>query len=108
LVNDLLDVARITHGKIVLDRAGVSIRQVIGEAVENARSLVEEHGHALSVALPAEQLQVNGDPVRLVQIITNLLVNAAKYTQHGGRIEVAGARRGAGPDVCARATGVGI
>jgi signal transduction histidine kinase/ActR/RegA family two-component response regulator len=108
LVDDVLDVARVTHGKIVLHRKAVSIRQVIGQAVENVRHWVEEHDHALSVSFPSEQLQVNGDPVRLVQIITNLLMNAAKYTQDGGRIDVAVERRGADLALSIRDTGIGI
>lgn len=108
LVDDLLDVARVTHGKIILHREDISIGQVVGQAVENARHLVEEHCHALSVALPAEQLTVNGDPVRLVQIITNLLMNAAKYTQRGGRIDMAVERRGAELALSIRDTGMGI
>lgn len=108
LVDDLLDVARVTHGKIVLHRADISIQQVIAQAVENATPLVEEHGHALSISVPAEQLHVNGDHVRLVQVLTNLLMNAAKYTQHGGRIDVAVERRGADLALSIRDTGMGI
>ena len=86
----------------------MSIEQVLGQAVENAPQLVEEHGHALSLSLPADKPQVNGDPGRLVQIITNLLINAAKYTQHGGRIDVAVERRGPELVLSIRDTGVGI
>jgi signal transduction histidine kinase/ActR/RegA family two-component response regulator len=108
LIEDLLDVARVTQGKLVLHREDVSLQQALGQAVENARHLVEEHGHALSVSLPADKLLVNGDPVRLVQIITNLLMNAAKFTQHGGRIDVAVERRGAEVALSIRDTGSGI
>jgi signal transduction histidine kinase/CheY-like chemotaxis protein len=108
LIEDLLDVARVTQGKVVLHREDVSIQQVLGQALENARSMVEEHGHALSLSLPATELPVSGDRVRLVQIITNLLMNAAKYTPHGGRIDVAVDRRGDEVALSIRDTGSGI
>ena len=88
LVDDLLDVARVTHGKIALRRARVSIEHVLNRAVESTRALVERYGHALHVAVPAEPLFVHGDPDRLLQIFTNLLANAATYTPIGGRIDV--------------------
>jgi signal transduction histidine kinase/CheY-like chemotaxis protein len=108
LIEDLLDVARVTQGKLVLHREDVSIQQVLGQALENARGMVEKHGHALSLSLPANELPVNGDRVRLVQIITNLLMNAAKYTPHGGRIDVAVDRRGDEVALSIRDTGSGI
>jgi signal transduction histidine kinase/CheY-like chemotaxis protein len=108
LIEDLLDVARVTQGKLVLHREDVSIQQVLGQALENARSMVEEHGHALSLSLPANDLPVSGDRVRLVQIITNLLMNAAKYTPRGGRIDVAVDRRGDEVALSIRDTGSGI
>jgi signal transduction histidine kinase/ActR/RegA family two-component response regulator len=108
LIEDLLDVARATQGKLVLHREDVSIQQVLGQALENARGTVEEHGHALSLSLPANELPVSGDRVRLVQIITNLLMNAAKYTPHGGRIDVAVDRRGDEVALSIQDTGSGI
>lgn len=108
LIEDLLDVARVTQGKLVLHREGVSIQHVLGQALENARAMVEEHGHALSLSLPANDLPVSGDRVRLVQVITNLLMNAAKYTPHGGRIDVAVDRRGDEVALSIRDTGSGI
>jgi PAS domain S-box-containing protein len=88
LVDDLLDVARVTQGHIHLRRERVPIARVIERAVESTRSQVEDRGHTLVVALDDPQLAVHGDPHRLDQIVTNLLDNAAKYTPPGGRIEV--------------------
>ena len=88
LVDDLLDVARVTQGHIHLRRERVPIALVIERAVESTRSLVEDRGHTLVVALDDPELAVHGDPHRLDQIVTNLLDNAAKYTPPGGRIEV--------------------
>jgi signal transduction histidine kinase/ActR/RegA family two-component response regulator len=87
LVDDLLDVARVTHGKIALRRAPVSIEHVLNRAVESTRALVERYGHALHLAVPAEPLFVDGDTDRLLQIFTNLLANAVTYTPLGGRID---------------------
>jgi signal transduction histidine kinase/ActR/RegA family two-component response regulator len=88
LVDDLLDVARVTQGHIHLRRERVPIALVIERAIESTRSLVEDRGHTLVVALDDPELAVHGDPHRLDQIVTNLLDNAAKYTPPGGRIEV--------------------
>jgi signal transduction histidine kinase len=108
LVDDALDVARVTHGKVAIDRKVVAIRDVIDQAVENSQAVVIERGHGLSVSQPPERLHVNGDHVRLVQIVTNLLENAAKYTQPGGRIRVAVERRHDEIHLSVEDTGVGI
>jgi signal transduction histidine kinase/FixJ family two-component response regulator len=108
LVDDVLDVARVTHGKVELDRKPVAIGDVIDEAVENSQALVAEREHGLSVSLPPERLHVNGDRGRLVQIVTNLLVNAAKYTPPGGRIDVEVEQRGDEIRLSVRDTGIGI
>ena len=88
LIEDLLDVSRVTRGKISLELAAVDIKEVVADAVEQTRPLVEKHGHHLSVALPPAPALVRGDRKRLVQVITNVLSNAAKYTPDGGRIAV--------------------
>jgi signal transduction histidine kinase/ActR/RegA family two-component response regulator len=108
LVDDLLDVARVTQGKIALRRETVAIEDVIDQAVENCEALVAERAHTVSVSLAPEGLRVNGDRVRLVQIVTNLLVNAAKYTPPGGRIDVAVDGRDDETRLSVRDTGVGI
>jgi signal transduction histidine kinase/AmiR/NasT family two-component response regulator len=108
LVDDVLDVVRVTHGKVELDRKPVAIGDIIDEAVENSQALVAEREHGLSVSLPPERLHVNGDRGRLVQIVTNLLVNAAKYTPPGGRIDVEVEHRGDEIRLSVRDTGIGI
>jgi signal transduction histidine kinase len=88
LVDDLLDVSRITHGKIVLKLECLDLSAVIAQAVEASRPLIATRRHKLSVTLPSEPLQVEGDSVRLTQVFSNLLDNAAKYTPDGGHIRV--------------------
>jgi signal transduction histidine kinase len=88
LVDDLLDVSRITGGKIRLDLEAISAASVVAAAVETSRPLVEESGHELTVSLPDEPIWVRCDRVRLAQVLSNLLNNAAKYTQRGGSIQL--------------------
>jgi len=88
LIEDLLDVSRITRGNLNLQKEPVEIREVAQLAVETARPLIEARRHQLTVALPELPLHVEGDPVRLTQVISNLLTNAAKYTDEGGRIDL--------------------
>jgi PAS domain S-box-containing protein len=108
LVDDLLDVSRITRGKVKLRAARLDLRPVVEGAVETSRPLVEAAGHRLSVSLPAEPLAVEADPVRLAQIVTNLLNNAAKYTEEGGRIWLTVERAGPEAVIRVRDTGIGI
>jgi CheY-like chemotaxis protein len=92
LVDDLLDVSRITRGQIELKKAPVEIAQVIGQAVDMASPLLERRSHELQVAVPSRGLLVNADEERMVQIFANLLTNAAKYTDAGGHIGISAAR----------------
>jgi signal transduction histidine kinase len=114
LVDDILDVSRITQGKIKLRREPVEIADVVDRAVETARPLVNQRSHSLTVQVPAEPLHVVGDRTRLAQILGNLLNNAAKYTDEGGRIAVVVERApradGQGAEVVIRVrdSGVGI
>jgi PAS domain S-box-containing protein len=89
LVDDLLDVARISEGKIVLRNEEVDINGVIAQAIETAAPLINARGHHLSVEQPDHQIWVSGDPVRLAQSVGNLLHNAAKFTPTGGEIHLA-------------------
>ena len=109
LVDDLLDVSRITRGKIELRKEPVELRAVVARAVETARPLIEARGHDLTVDLPPETAARGGRPVRLAQVVANLLNNAAKYTEPGGRIRLtAGAARAAKIVLRVRDTGIGI
>ncbi len=88
LVDDLLDVARITRGKVELKRERVAVQSVVANAVETAMPSMEAARHALSLDLPAQPLMLDADPIRLAQVVGNLLNNAAKYTPRGGSIRV--------------------
>ncbi|MCI0699632.1 MAG: response regulator [Planctomycetia bacterium] len=86
LVDDLLDVSRITQGKIRLSIEPVDLEVMVSQAVEAIRPMLDQFGHKLEVTLPSRPLMVRGDPARLTQVLTNLLNNAVKYTDPGGRI----------------------
>lgn len=88
LVDDLLDVARISEGKLTLRQQDVALQAVIEPALETVKALVDQRGHTLTVALPPQSVWRHGDPVRLAQIIGNLLHNAAKFTDPGGQIRL--------------------
>ncbi|WP_439632295.1 hybrid sensor histidine kinase/response regulator [Gemmata sp.] len=108
LVDDLLDVSRITRGKLDLRRGRVDVRAVVGAAVETSRPAVEQAGHELTVALPDGPVVVDGDAARLAQVVSNLLSNSAKYTPPGGHIRLAVERGNGAVSVSVRDDGVGI
>jgi signal transduction histidine kinase len=108
LVDDLLDVSRITRGIINLDRDAVSIQTVISRAVETLQPAIAQQGHELVVAVTDEPCEVVGDLTRLTQMVGNLLSNAAKYTHPGGRIELAVERNSGAVRICVRDNGIGI
>jgi Histidine kinase-, DNA gyrase B-, and HSP90-like ATPase len=108
LVDDLLEVSRITHGRIELKKERVALAAVVGHAVDMSRDLVDANELQLRVALPGDPLLLDGDPVRLAQVFSNLLNNAAKFTDRGGRIEVTAARAGSEAIVSVTDTGAGI
>ena len=108
LVEDLLDVTQIAQGCFRLNRQRVALMVIIEHAVEAMRFLVEDRGHTLSVSPPLELVRVDGDPLRLEQVIVNLISNAAKYTDRGGRIELLVERHGAEAVVRVRDSGIGI
>ena len=108
LVDDLLDVSRLTRGKITLKKEPLLLSDVLDAAVETSRPLVEHHAHSLSVRISDPAMRLEGDHARLVQVIGNLLANAAKFTPKGGHISVV-AERGSGDAVIrVRDTGVGL
>ena len=88
LVDDLLDIGRLSTGKVKLRLEVVRLSEVISRSIEAAKPLIESRRHQLTVEVPTEPIYVNADPTRLAQILQNLLVNAAKYTPDGGRIAV--------------------
>lgn len=88
LIDDLLDVSRITQGKIKLQREHVELTAILTRALEATRPLIDTHRHRLTVDVPKHAIFVDGDPTRLVQIVANLLSNAAKYTEDAGHIEL--------------------
>ncbi len=108
IVSDLLDVSRVTRGLITLDKRPVDIAEVVSAAVEQARPLIESRKHSVAVVLPPERVVVSGDPARLVQVVGNLLTNAAKYTDEGGHIEVLVQGTPGVAEVIVRDNGVGI
>ncbi|HTU16674.1 MAG TPA: ATP-binding protein [Gemmataceae bacterium] len=99
LVDDLLDLTRIARGRLELRRTIVDVNQVVSQAVQTVRPLLEAQGHQLSVELPAEPIYLDADETRIVQVLVNLLSNAGKYTERGGRIRLSVSldRRDAGP-----------
>jgi PAS domain S-box-containing protein len=108
LVDDLLDVSRVTRGKIALRREALEISQVVTKAIEMASPLLEQKAHTLRVDVPRHGLVVDADPMRLAQIVANLVTNAAKYTDGGGQVSVVASRDGQEVALRVRDTGVGI
>jgi signal transduction histidine kinase len=108
LVDDLLDVSRIARGKIVLVSEKVSVAEVIAAAVETVQPLLEQKRQKLEVRGVDTELTVRGDPVRLSQVVGNLLHNAAKYTGDGGSIVLTTRSNDGKVEVCVRDTGIGI
>ncbi len=108
LVDDLLDVSRIMRGKIELRKERLDLAAAVTRAVETAQPLIEASGHELTVSLPSEPVPLDADPVRLAQVIANLLNNAAKYTEPGGKIWLTAAREGDEAVVRVKDTGIGI
>nr|MDP9121871.1 ATP-binding protein [Acidobacteriota bacterium] len=108
LIEDLLDVSRITRGKIELRLEPVELGALVGRAVEGSSPAIEARGHRLTVGLPQEPIWLQADPVRLEQVLANLLNNAAKFTPPGGSIAVEVAVRGGEAELRVRDDGEGI
>ncbi len=108
LVDDLLDVSRIARGKVELNRERVNISDVVAKGIELASPLIEQRRHTLDVHVPRHGLEVDGDSLRLAQVVSNLLANAAKYTEQGGTITVVAERTDGHVLVRVRDTGIGI
>jgi CheY-like chemotaxis protein len=108
LVDDLLDISRITQGKITLSLESVDLARVVFQAVEASRALIDRYRHELTVSLPAEPVPARADFARFAQILTNLLDNAAKYTEPGGRIELRAWLEGSDVLVAVSDNGIGM
>jgi signal transduction histidine kinase len=108
LVDDLLDVARISTGKVELRRESVDLKDMVAAAVETSGSLIEAAGHKLRVELPAQPVPLHVDPTRIAQVVSNLLNNAARYTPDGGEITLRVAVDGQEAVLAVSDTGVGI
>jgi len=108
LLDDLLDVSRITRGRLELKRQFVDLQSIIDVGIETARPLIETKRHSLSVITPREQLIVEADPLRLSQVLGNLLTNAAKYTDQGGQISLTVAVEEGGLELRVKDSGIGL
>jgi signal transduction histidine kinase len=108
LVDDLLDVSRVATGKITLARKRLEIAIVVAKAVEATAPLLEQRRHRLDLSIASDGLAVDGDEVRLTQVMSNLLTNAARYTEPGGRIEVTAGRQNGEVVLAVRDNGTGI
>jgi len=108
LVDDLLDVSRVTRGQVALEREPVDIDTVVSGAIEQARPLIEARAHRLELDLASAGARILGDRTRLVQVVANLLNNAAKYTPQGGRIALSVSARAGAVTISVRDNGIGI
>ncbi len=108
MVDDLLDVSRLTRGKITLQPEPIELTTILHRAIETSRPLIDAQGHHLSVSLPKEPVWLRADVARLSQVVTNLLNNAAKYTNEGGHIWLSAERQGDDAVIRVRDSGIGI
>ena len=108
LIEDLLDVARITGGKLELRRSRILLSEVVDAATETSRALLEENGQPLDITLPPRPVYLDADLTRLAQVVANLLNNASKFSPRGSRISLSASREGAEVVLSVRDSGVGI
>jgi PAS domain S-box-containing protein len=108
LVDDLLDVSRITTGKIELRKERVDVKAIVDSALETCAPVIDEAGHHLTVSLPPGPLPLDADPTRLAQVVSNLLHNAAKYTNRGGHIALTAEQHGSDVVITVKDDGIGI
>ena len=108
LIEDLFDVSRITRGKIRLRKERLDVATIVKSAVESARPMIDARQHDLTISVATEPLTAEADPLRLEQIVSNLLINAAKYTENRGQIWLSAAQEGDEIVIKVRDTGIGI
>ncbi len=108
LIDDLMDVSRITRGKFELRKERIDLSVVLRRAVEAARPFLDTRQHRLEISLPGEEVVLEADPSRVEQIVANLLINAAKYTPPGGHVRLSAAREGLEVVIRVRDNGIGI
>jgi signal transduction histidine kinase len=108
LIDDLLDVSRITRATVTLQREHVELRKILATAIETVRPAIERKGHTLTLSIPPDPVFIDGDHVRLAQAFTNLLDNAAKYTESGGHVRVLVETFGDAVAIRVRDTGIGM
>ncbi|HEY2968808.1 MAG TPA: MASE1 domain-containing protein [Casimicrobiaceae bacterium] len=108
IVDDLLDISRITRGKIALKKEVLDVNEVVARTLESCRPLIDAHKHAVELRLPDERLPVDADSTRLSQVVLNLISNAVKYTPEEGRITIAMSREDGEAVLRVRDTGIGI
>jgi PAS domain S-box-containing protein len=108
LLDDLLDVSRITRGTLEIRRTTVAVARIVEDATEMARPLIDARRHAFDVELPDEPLWLDADPLRIAQVLGNLLTNAAKFTDVGGRIALKAVRDGAEVELSVTDSGIGL
>lgn len=108
LVDDLLDVSRITTGKLAISKVCIDIQSVIRDAVESSSTFIKERGHELTLDIPEEPVYIKADPIRLAQVFSNLLNNSAKYTNPGGSIQFAASVINDGVHFTITDNGIGI
>ena len=108
LVDDLMDVSRVTMGRVQLQRSDVPVNRVLRDAADTVRREMRDRNHSFNLDLPDSKLMINADAVRLEQVIVNLLTNAAKYTPDGGTIQLAAERDGDDAVLRVRDSGIGI
>jgi signal transduction histidine kinase/ActR/RegA family two-component response regulator len=108
LVDDLMDIARISRGKLALRKERVALSSIVQHALETSRPIIDKAGHSLFVTLPASPAFVDADPVRLAQVVSNLLNNAAKFTATGGHLRVSAEAQGGEAVIRVRDDGIGI
>jgi signal transduction histidine kinase len=108
LIDDLLDVSRVTQGKVELRKEKIQVAHIVQAAVESSRPLIDASGHTLTVQLPADPIWLDADLTRLAQVVSNLLNNAAKYTPNGGRIALSVASTDDTAQITVSDNGIGI